>query len=408
MPVRLLPAPGRAPMAVWISVLALMSAIAPLATDMYLPTFPRLAAELGTSASGVQLTLTAFLVGLAVGQLAFGPLSDRWGRRRPLLAGTAACALATLACAVAPDVWTFVAARFVMGFAGGAGVVLSLAVVVDRSTGDRAARLLSVMMAIQGLAPIAAPLLGGALAVVVGWRGIFWVLTGLTSVMFLGVLAAIPETLSEERRGAGGIASMARDLGSVLGRRRYVGYALSFGLAFAALFAYISGSPFVLQGVIGLSQTQFTLTFAVNAVGLSVASLLNVRLLRRFSPRGLALGGQIALVTCSAALLLVVLAGAPRWPVLALLFAAVFSVGFVLGNGSALAIREVPDTAGTGSALLGVLQYGLGAAVSPLVGANPTTMAVLMLGAGALALGSYTLLTREPGRRTVTGADRSR
>jgi MFS transporter, DHA1 family, multidrug resistance protein len=226
--------------------------------------------------------------------------------------------------------------------------------------------------------------------------------------MFLGVLAAIPETLPAERRGVGGLASITRDLGSVLGRRRYVGYALSFGLAFAALFAYISGSPFVLQGVIGLSQTQYTVAFAVNAVGLCVASLLNVRLLRRFTPRGLALGGLTAFVGCSAALLLVVVAGAPRWPVLALLFAAVFSAGLVLGNCSALAVREVPDTAGTGSALLGVLQYGLGAVVSPLVGANPVTMAVLMLGAGVLALGSYTLLARGPEPRTLTGVDSSR
>lgn len=409
MPRRLLPAPSRAPLAVWISVLALMSAIAPLATDMYLPTFPRLAADLGTTASNVQLTLTAFLVGLAVGQLVFGPLSDSWGRRRLLLGGTAVCALATLACAVAPDVWVFIAARFVMGFAGGAGVVLSLAVVIDRTTGDRAARLFSVMMAIQGLAPIVAPLLGGTLAAAVGWRGIFWVLTGVTSVMFLGVLTTIPETLPAERRGAGGIASMARDLGSVLRRRRYVGYLLGYALAFAALFAYISGSPFVLQGVLGLSQAQYTLAFAVNAVGLAAASVLNVRLVGRYTPRRLALGGVTALVGCSAILLVVVLAGAPRWPVLAVLFASVFSVGFVLGNGSALAVKEVPDIAGTGSALLGALQYGLGAAVSPLVGANPVTMATLMLSAGVLALASYTLLARGPGRRTsppVAAVDR--
>jgi len=384
----------RVPTVVWISVLALMSAIAPLATDMYLPSFPVLAAELGTTASNVQLTLTAFLVGLALGQLVIGPLSDGWGRRGLLLAGTAVCVMATLVCALAPNVWVLIGARFVMGFSGGAGVVLSRAVVADRTSGSRAARLFSVMMAIQGIAPVVAPLLGGTLAGLVGWRGIFWVLTGLTAVMFVGVLATIPESLPAERRSGGGLAPMARDVASALRRRRYVGYSLAFALGFAALFAYISGSPFVLQGTLGLTRMQYTVVFAINAVGLAAASAANAQLVGRFTPRRLLLLGVSALVVCSGLLTVVTLAGTPRWPTLVLLFAAVLSAGFVLGNGSALAIGQVPEMAGTGSALLGALQFGLGAVVSPLVGSSAVTMAVLMLVAATLAAGSLLLVAR--------------
>ena len=394
MPGAAVPAMTRVPTVVWISVLALMSAIAPLATDMYLPSFPVLAAELGTTASNVQLTLTAFLVGLALGQLVIGPLSDGWGRRGLLLAGTAVCVMATLVCALAPNVWVLIGARFVMGFSGGAGVVLSRAVVADRTSGSRAARLFSVMMAIQGIAPVVAPLLGGTLAGLVGWRGIFWVLTGLTAVMFVGVLATIPESLPAERRSGGGLAPMARDVASALRRRRYVGYSLAFALGFAALFAYISGSPFVLQGTLGLTRMQYTVVFAINAVGLAAASAANAQLVGRFTPRRLLLLGVSALVVCSGLLTVVTLAGTPRWPTLVLLFAAVLSAGFVLGNGSALAIGQVPEMAGTGSALLGALQFGLGAVVSPLVGSSSVTMAVLMLVAATLAAGSLLLVAR--------------
>ncbi|HWN34350.1 MAG TPA: multidrug effflux MFS transporter, partial [Pseudonocardia sp.] len=385
---RYLPVVGSVPTGVWISVLALMSAIAPLAIDMYLPSFPRLATDLHTSASNVQLTLTAFLVGLAIGQLVIGPLSDGWGRRGLLLGGTAVCVLATLTCALAPNIGVLIAARFVMGFSGGAGVVLSRAVVVDRTSGSRAATLYSVMMAIQGIAPIAAPLLGGTLAGLVGWRGLFGLLTGLTAVMFVGVLISIPESLPAERRSTAGLVPVARDIASALSRRKYLGYTLGYGLAFSAMFAYISGSPFVLQGALGLSRVEYTLTFTTNAVGLVAATALNARLLGRFTPRRLLVTGVSGLVGCSVLLTAVVLLGAPRWPSLALLFVAVASMGLILGNGSALAIGQVPDIAGTGSALLGALQFGLGAAVSPLVGSSPLTMAVVMVAASALAAAS--------------------
>ena len=385
---------ARAPLALWISVLALLTAIAPLATDMYLPALPTVVTDLGSTASAVQLTLTAFLVGLAIGQLVIGPLSDGWGRRRLLLTGTVLCLVASVACAFAPTAGVLVAARFLQGFGGAAGVVLSRAVITDRTSGDRTARLFSVMMAINGIAPVIAPLLGSSLLGVVGWRGIFLVLALLTLVMTLGAAATVPETLPVERRVRGGLRAIATDVRSALGRRRYLGYTLAFSTAFAAMFAYISGSPFVLQNTLGLSTGQYGLAFGLNAAGLVVASMVSGRLPTRFGPRRQLIPGVGALTLTAAAFLVVVLAGTPRWPTLVVLFLAVASLGFILGNGAALASEEVRDIAGTGSALLGALQFGLGALVSPLVGSSPLRMAVTMLVAASLAVVALSTLAR--------------
>jgi MFS transporter, DHA1 family, multidrug resistance protein len=277
----------RAPLGVWICALALLTAIAPLATDMYLPALPEVAAELGTTASNVQLTLTGFLVGLAVGQLVIGPLSDAWGRRRLLLAGTGLCLVATAACVVAPTIGALVVARFLQGFGGSAGIVLSRAVIVDRTSGSRTVQLFSLMMAINGIAPVVAPLLGSALLGVGTWRGIFVALTVLTLVMAVAAFMAVPETLPPERRSRGGLRATGRDVRSALTRPRYVGFTLAFAFAFATLFTYISGSPFVLQEALGLSNGAYAVAFGANAAGLIVASILNGQLAGRVDPPGL-------------------------------------------------------------------------------------------------------------------------
>ena len=388
---------ARAPLGAWICVLALLTAIAPLATDLYLPAFPEITTELGTTASNVQLTLTAFLVGLAVGQLVIGPLSDAWGRRRLLLAGTLLCLVASAACVVAPTIGVLVAARFLQGFGGAAGVVLSRAVIVDRTTGNRSVRLFSLMMAINGIAPVVAPLLGSSLLGVGGWRGIFVALTVLTLVMAVGALVTVPETLPPERRVRGGLRAAGRDIRSALKRPRYVGFTLALSFAFATMFAYISGSPFVLQDTLGLSSGMYALAFGANAGGLIVASVVNGQLAGRVDPQRLLAIATSALAVLSVALLGITLAGPSLWPVLAVLFLAVTSLGFIMGNATALASREVRDIAGTGSALLGALQFGLGALVSPLVGSSPLLMAGVMVSAALLALGiQFALTRREP------------
>jgi DHA1 family bicyclomycin/chloramphenicol resistance-like MFS transporter len=379
-------------------VLAALTAITPLATDMYLPAFPRMATDLGTTASAIQLTLTAFMIGLALGQLVIGPLSDQRGRRGLLIAGTAVCAVAGLVCALAPTVGVLVVARFVQGFGGAAGVVLARAVIADRASGIAAARLFAVMMMIQGVAPVLAPLVGGGLVTAVGWRGVFGILAGLSALMIVGVLLRVPETLPVERRTRG-LAAFGRDARAVLTNRRYLGYTATLVLGFAAMFAYISASPFVLQNILGLSVGWYSVAFAANALGLAGVSALAGHLVQRVAPRRLlAVGVTAVLVLCALLLVDVAVLDLPRWPTLVLMFLTVSALGLVFGNATTLATDEVARTAGTGSAVMGALQFGLAAVVSPLVGLRGETdalpMALTMLAAAVLAAVALVGLTR--------------
>ncbi|MFD6859496.1 multidrug effflux MFS transporter [Rhodococcus sp. NPDC060090] len=383
-----------------LCALALLSATAPLATDMYLPGLPIMSESLGTSTVGIQLTLTTFMAGLGIGQLITGPLSDGWGRRRLLVIGTIVLAVSSAMCALAPTVEVLIAARAIQGFSGGIGIVLARAVIADRTSGHESARLFSVMMIIGGIAPIAAPVIGGALLDPIGWRGIFWVLTGASIAMLVGVLAFIPETLPPEKRHGGGFAALASNFGYVLGNRRFIGYAAAFALGFGALFAYISASPFVVQNVLGMSATQFSLVFAANSVGLVTANIINTRLIGRFEVRSLLLFGVTLMLTAGTLLLVTtVIFGAHRWLLLPLLFAVVLSLGFTMGNSTALGQGEVPSAAGTGSAIMGASQFGLAAIVSPLVGlggedtAIPMTIAIVV--SAGLAMTALLTLTRE-------------
>lgn len=385
-----------------VLALALLSAVAPLATDMYLPGFPAMADELSTDASSVQLTLTTFMAGLAVGQLVIGPLSDRWGRRRPLLIGVAVCVIASALCAAAPNVGALIAFRFLQGFSGAAGVVLGRAIVADTVRGTAAARIFSVLMTITGLAPVVAPLLGGALLGPVGWRGVFVLLSVLAIVMLGGSFFVLKETLPVSARQGGSLATTFRGARVVLSNRRFLGYTLAFVFAFGTLFGYVSASPFVLQTVFGLSSGWFSVTFAVNALGLTLGSLTNARMVRRFGPRRLLMCGLGSLMTWSFVLFVLAVAG---WltlgPVLVLLWLTVTSLGFVMGNATSLAITQTPSAAGTGSAVIGASQFALAAVVSPLVGlggeGTAVPMAVVMVTSAAIALVAFFGLTRGEG-----------
>lgn len=392
-----------------VGTLALLTAIAPLATDLALPAFPATADDLGVTASAVQLTLTAFMVGLALGQLVIGPLSDQWGRRRPLLAGTVACVLASAVCAVAPGIEVLVGARFVQGFAGAAGVVLARAVVTDVAAGERAAKVFNGLMIIQGVVPVLAPLLGGALSPVIGWRGVYWVVTAVSAVMAVAAAAVVRESLPAVERHRGGLAGLGRDVARILRNRTYVGHTMAVVFCFGAMFAYISASPFVLQNLLGLSTGTYSVVFAVNSVGIMAASVASTKLVDVVGPRRLVLVGAGAM-TLSSALLVVVttLLGTPLWPTLALLFVAVASLGLVAGNATMLALAQVPHAAGSGSAVLGAAQFAVAALAAPLVGVagerSAVPMAVVMLVSTLVMVGGLAL-TREP-RRQVTGATR--
>ncbi|WP_066934379.1 multidrug effflux MFS transporter [Microtetraspora fusca] len=359
--------------------LALLSAVAPLATDMYLPAFTSMAADLGTDAAALQLTLTAFLAGLGVGQLIVGPLSDRLGRRSPLLVAAGVCTAASVLCALAPNVWVLVACRAVQGLAGSAGIVIGRAVISDTARGVAAARAFSTLVAIGGIAPVVAPLAGGALLGPVGWRGILWVLAGTSVAMFLAALFFVPETLRPEHRHAGGLGATGRAARVVLADRAYLGYTLAYALGFGALMGYISASPFVVQNVLGMSTAAYSAIFAMNALGMVAASAANARLVGRFKSRTLLRTAQSAVAVLTAALLVLAVTGRLVPAVgLPLLFLAVALLSPVMSNASALAIGRAPQSAGIAGAVMGALQFGAGAAVSPLVGLGGAHTAVPM------------------------------
>ncbi|MFZ2174530.1 MAG: multidrug effflux MFS transporter [Rhodococcus sp. (in: high G+C Gram-positive bacteria)] len=381
-----------------IATLALLAAVAPLAIDMYLPAFPAMAVEFGTSASAVQLTLTTFLVGLAIGQLVIGPLSDRYGRRPLLIAGTLLTALFSATSALAPTIELLAVSRFVQGFAGAAGIVLGRAVISDRARGAAAAKLFSLLIVINAVAPIIAPLLGGVIVTNLGWRGVFWALTVLSAVMFVCVLLFVSESHPKERRTAGGATAMLRDARAVLGNRRYVGFTLAYAFAFGVMFAYISASPFVLQNVHGLSPTMYTVAFTANAVGLVIASVANGGLVAKLGERSTLRIGLVLLAVMSALMLVNSVVGPALWATLILLWCSMASLGLVIANATTLALGEARQAAGTGSAVLGALQFLLAAAISPLVGIGgehtAVPMAVAMVISAFIALGALLILTR--------------
>ncbi|GHH30858.1 multidrug effflux MFS transporter [Lentzea cavernae] len=375
-------------------VLALLASVAPFGIDLYLPAFPRMAADLETSDTAIQLTLTMFLLGLAAGQLVFGPISDRWGRRGPLLAGSAVFVAASVLAAVAPTIEVLLAARLVQGLTAAAGMVIGRAVIADLATGRAAARAFSLMMIVGGVAPVVAPLLGSLVVDGIGWRGVLLVLAGLAVAMLAGSATVVPETLPRERRGTGRTTGFR-----ALGRRAYFTATATFVFSFAVLMAYISASPFLYQVVIGMSPVGYGLLFALNALGLVTSNALASRLLRRSQPRRvLAIGTSWLFGAAVVLLVLALLPISAAWLIVPIFF-AVSSLGFVLGPATALALDAVPGAAGTGSAVLGAAQFGLGAAVSPLVSVgsehSALPMAVIIAVLACVAVCASRLITKQ-------------
>lgn len=391
-----------------ILTLALLAAIAPLAIDMYLAAFPTMADDLGTDPASIQLTLTTFMAGLAIGQLVIGPLSDRWGRRRPLLVGGLVCVLASALCAVAPNVGLLIVFRFVQGFAGAAGIVIGRAIVADTLKGAAAARIFSLLAIMSGLAPVTAPLLGGALLGPVGWRGVFGVLTGAAIVMLLGSSLVLRETLPPSRRHSGGVTATFQAARGVLSNRGYLGYLLAFVFSFGSMFSYISASPFVLQTAFGLSAGWYSVAFAANAFGLTSASLVSARLVGRVGPRRLLTIGVSTLFTADILLATLAATGSlAAWSVLTLLWLGVSSMGLIMGNAASLAVAQTPESAGTGAAVIGAGQFALAAVVSPLVGLGgedtAVPMAVAMVVSATVAVLGLAMLTRRGPTSVATG-----
>ncbi len=353
-------------------VLALggLTATPPLAMDMYLPSLPEVTRSLHAPAATVQLTLTACLAGMALGQLAVGPMSDRWGRRRPLLTGLAVYLLATALCAVAPNVETLVAFRLAQGLAGAAGIVIARAVVRDLYDGDAMARFFSTLMLISGLAPIVAPLIGGQILRVTDWRGVFVVLT------------AVGAALAALERSGGGAGQALRAMRGLLADLPFTGYMLAGGFAFSALFAYISASPFVVQEIYGASPQTFSLLFGLNSVGLMIAGQVNGKVLvgRVSLDKVLATGLAVIVLAATALLLMTtgVFGEVGLAPVAAALFVLMSAMGLTLPNAQTLALMRTRHAVGSASALLGTSSFLVGAVASPLVGVAGEHTAVPM------------------------------
>lgn len=402
--------------------LAALAAVAPLAMDAYLPAFSRMSADLGVSASTTQLTLTMFLVGVALGQLSIGVLSDRFGRRPLLLWGSVLAFVAGAGAALAPGAGLLLVARFFQGLGGAAGMVLGRAVISDRSRGITAARALSLVMAIQGIAPVIAPILGGALVGPVGWRGILAVVAAFQGLLVIAVALWVPETLPAGGRHDGGLGVLVEGTAALSKDRVFVRVIVINALVYALLTAYLSAAPFILQGVLGMATAAYTAVFAVCGLTVTLVVAACGSLAGRVSPERQVRMGIIAVLAIDV-VFAVVCAGALDGPVgagsralltaitVSLFIAHVVGLGTCIGNLPAIALGRTGRWAGTGSALLGFVQFVFGGLASPLVGLSGATsgvafgIVIVVLGAVANALAVFGL--RDRGERERVRAERA-
>jgi len=359
-------------------ILGTLSAFGPLSLDMYLPALPTLADEFSSSTSYAQLSLTACMVGLALGQLLAGPLSDVRGRRIPLIVGLVLYTIASGLCLVSPTMGSFVALRFIQGMAGAAGIVISRAVVRDVYEGPELTRFFSLLMLVNGVAPIAAPIIGGQILTYTSWRGVFILLSLIGALALLAVIFGLGETLPAQKRSSGGLRQTLLTFGKIARNRRFMGYALTQGFAMAGMFAYISGSPFVLQKIYGVSPQMFSICFAINGLGIILASQIAGRLAGKVSETRLLIAGLLTAAAGGTSLLIAILAGGGLITVLIPLFLVVSSVGLINTASFALAMADQAKSAGSASALIGVMTFLLGGLVAPLVGLGGEETAVPM------------------------------
>jgi DHA1 family bicyclomycin/chloramphenicol resistance-like MFS transporter len=365
-----------------------LSSFGPLSLDLYLPALPHVATSLHTSDGAAQLSVSCCLAGLAIGQFVFGPLGDRFGRRRPLLIGVSLWTVAAVLCAFAPSVTALVVLRLIQGFGGAAGLVLSRAVVRDLYNNAALARAFAVVALISNITPAVAPVAGGLLLHVMSWRGLFLVLTGTGAVLIAGTALFLPESLPAAYRQAGSLRATGRLVRTLVGDRLFARAVSALVLASAMLFIYLSLSSVILQRDYGLSTNAFSAVFAVNSVGIITAGSSTIRLLRRFPPERLLAVGLGAALAGAAGLGAVVAAGAPIWAVLPFLFVCVASMGNIIPTATNLAMLNHPEAAGAGSALLGGAQYAVGGLAGPVVTLAGDTAAAMSIGMGAAAAGA--------------------
>lgn len=380
----------------WLILLGALTAIGSLSIDMYLPSFPTIAKDFAVGSNLVQLTLASFLVGLAVGQMFYGPLSDHFGRKPPLYFGLGLYTLASIACLFAPDVTTLIFARFMQGLGGCAGMVVGRAVIRDRMGAAGSAKAFSLLMLVMGIAPILAPLIGGEVLKLWGWRVIFGGLTCFGLICLIAIHTTMQETLKRQETAPLHLGRILKQYGSLLLDRQFLAYALCGGLLQAGMFAYITGSPFVLIELHGIKPENFGWVFGANAIGLIAASQFNARLVGKLTPdtilgRALWLPAGLTLV-----ITILVAAGVNNLPLLLVgFFGFMACYGFISPNASAIALSQQGHQAGTASALMGTVQFSLGiiAGVSMSLWHDGTALPLVTVmsicGVGALLLHRY-------------------
>ena len=380
-----------------VLILGALSAFGPLAIDFYLPAFPAMAQAFGTDEKHVQTTLAAYFLGLSLGQLAYGPVADRFGRRGPLLFGITLFTLASLACAYAPNLETLVLARFVQALGGCAGMVLSRAIVSDKCDPVASAKVFSQLMLVMGLAPILAPMLGGVLVNVSGWQSIFLALSLFSAACLLAVSLGLPESLPPDMPRQP-LSGALRQYLRLLGDRVFLGHALTGGVAIAGMFAYIAGSPFVFIKLYGVPAEHYGWLFGTNAAGFILMAQVNARLLAKRGPAFL-LARAVWLYLLAGLALLCVAALRPDslWPLLVPLFLCIASLGCIIPNASACAMSGQGARAGSASALMGCVQFSVAAGAAALVGVlhdgSAVSMALVISLCGVLVV-SVAMLTR--------------
>ncbi len=397
--------PAQATSMTLILALGLMVAFGPLSHDMYLPAFPAIERELHASASLVQLSLTACMIGIALGQLIVGPISDQTGRRRPLIIGLAVYVVSSLLCAWAPSIIVFIAMRFIQGLSGAAGIVISRAISRDMFTGPALTKFSATLTAVFGVAPILGPIIGGQLIRFMSWQSIFYVLAGIAIVLLVYVLFGLKESLPEERRTTGGFAQTRRAFGGLFRDRFFLGLAFTQGFTSACMFAYISGSSFVLQNLHGISPQVYSLIFGINALGQIILAQVSGRMAGRVPERRM-IGIGVGTSVFGATLVLVsVLTDAGLWLLLSGIFLSVASVGMVNTNSFSLAMTRYGHAAGTASALIGVLSFMIGGLLAPMVGLGGAEadlpMGLVMAGTSWVAVMCYGLLVLRSAKETA-------
>lgn len=374
--------------------LGMLTAFGPFVTDMYLPTLPAMSQFFNTSSSFIQLGLTTSMIGLAVGQLLFGPLSDKYGRRFPLISALSLFLISTIGCIYSPNIIQFVGWRLIQGIAGAGGIVISRSIAADKYSGKELAKMLAIIGAINGIAPVAAPILGGTMADITGWQGIFWVLF-LIGILLLAGSIHFNDTLPAEKRGKTKWIDVYHGLITVFHNRSYVCYILQSGFAQSVLFANIASSPFIMQQHYGFSPFMFSVCFGINAIAIGIAAASAAKFRH---PEQALYTGSIGMVLASVCLFIAFYSNCSFWVYETLLIGLLFMLGLTFTASNTLAMDSARSNAGIASALLGALGFAFGGLVSPLVGLGNiliSTGLVFIIG----SLGSFICTLRALNRK---------